>query len=492
MKTVRDLPRLADERFDGHARQFRKVRSEIFVRLHEECGDLAAMRLFNLLFVSVGSPELAHELFVEKARSFEKTLAIKMAFQPLTGKSLFTTDGEVWKRQRKLMAPLFHPAAVRSYADMMNEVIERSLGAWKDGDIIDASREMTRITMAVAGKALFDSDSFDDADELGAAIQVMFGHVTEQAGSISLLARTMVGAKLLDLGPLPPWGEKLRERAVEGLGEPIPWPTAKARRHKAAVRVLNEKIQSLIAERRQVGDSRRDVLSQLLAARDEDDGSGMTDKQVRDEAVTLFVAGHETTATGTTWSLYFLARDPEVYSRWQDEARALDGKTPVADDASRLPYTLGIFKEALRVYPPALMLDRFSTEDVELGGTLIPRGTVVVLCPYALHRRSSLWPDPERFDPERFLPEAEAKRHRFAWLPFGAGPRVCIGAQFANLEAQLLLAQIAQRFDLEILSREPVGMDLMTAARPVKPVLMRVRHKSISRAVPREPAAKSA
>jgi cytochrome P450 len=481
MRTVSELPHLSGEGFDGHAGEFRKTRGDFFVRLHKECGDMASVRFFNVRIVSVGSPELVHELFVEKGRSFEKSLALKMAFHALAGKGLFTSEGELWKRQRKLMAPLFHPAAVRGYAELMNEVIGRHLDAWRDGEVIDAAREMTRITMGVAGKVLFDSDAFDDADELGAAIQTMFGDLTDQGASLSLIARATAGGKLIELGELPPWADRLRDKVLDGLGSPVPWPTEHSRRLRAAIHTLDDKIHGLIAERRRVGFTRNDLLTRLLAAKD-DDGTVMSDKQVRDEAVTLFVAGHETTATGSTWALHFLSQHPEVYARWQAEARALEGKTPGADDAHRLPYALSVFKEALRFYPPAFLLDRVAIEDTEIGGTFIPRGTAAFLCPYSLHRNATIWPDPERFDPERFTPEAEAGRHRLAWMPFGAGPRVCIGAQFANLEAQLLLAQIAQRFDLEAVDREPIPVSFLSALRPSRPVLLRLRRKTGSRA----------
>jgi len=482
MKTVNDLPHLPGEGFDGHARKFQRLRGDLFVRLHAECGDLASLRFFNVRIVSISSPEIAHEIFIEHARSFEKTLALKMAFQPLAGKGLFTSEGDLWRRQRKLMAPLFHPTAVRGYGELMNEVIGRRLATWKDGEVIDAGREMMHIAMGVAGKVLFDSDAFDDADELGAAIQEMFAYVTAQGASVSLIARATVGIKLLDLGELPPWADRVRNRVVEQLGEPPPWPTAKNRRVRAAIKMLDEKIDSLIQERRRVGLDRKDLLSRLLVARDEDDGSVMSDRQVRDEAVTLFVAGHETTATGATWALHFLSQNPEVYARWQSEARALEGKVPGADDVPRLPYSLAVFKEELRFYPPAFVLDRVAIEDVEIVGTSMPRGTTIMVCPYSLHRNPALWPEPTRFNPDRFTPEAEAKRHRLAWLPFGAGPRVCIGAQLANLEAQLLLSQIAQRFDLTPIDHEPVPVSFMSALRPARPVLLRVRRKAGVRA----------
>jgi cytochrome P450 len=507
MLTLRDIPAPSSGGIGGHALDYRRDGGDFFVRAHRECGDLARLRFFHLPIVSLGSPVLLHEMLVERARSFEKSLGLRMVFYALAGKGLFTSEGELWKRQRKLMAPLFQPAAVRGYADLMNGVIARYLDGWRDGEVIDAGREMTRLTMAVAGKVLLDADmftvrgasppdtprqkdsgslrspqSFDEADTIGAAIQVMMGYLGDQAGSPALVARASLGGKLLELGPLSPRNEERRARAIEWLSMPLRVPTAYSRRVYAALATLDAAVQRLVDERRRGGHARADLLSRLLAARDEDDGSVMTDRQVRDEALTLFIAGHETTATGSTWSLSFLTRHPAVYRRWKAEAAALGGSVPTAEDAPRLGYTLGVFKEALRLYPPVFALDRVAVEDVVLGGHAIPRGTILCMSPYALHRRPDIWPDPERFDPDRFTPEAEALRPRFSWFPFGGGPRVCIGAQFAQLEAQLLLAQIAQRFDLEPVSAEPVKPSFSMALRPAKPLLLRVRRVAGARA----------
>jgi cytochrome P450 len=486
MKSLRDIPPLPGAGLDGHASQFRKERGDLLVRLHRECGDIGRIRFFNLHIVSLGAPALLHEALVERARSFEKSLALRMIFHRLAGKGLFTSEGELWRRQRKLMSPLFNPAAVRGYADVMNATIARHLDAWQDGAVVDIGREMTRITMAVAGKTLFDADRFDDADELGAAVRVVFAHLNDQGASLSLVARAFLGARLQALGALPPWADAIRTDALERLSTPTRWPTPKSRRLHAAFALLDAKVQQMIQERRQGGADRRDLLSALLAARDEEGGGAMTDRQVRDEAVTLFVAGHETTATGTTWALTFLAQHPEVYRRWKAEVAALGGRAPTADLTPALPYTAGIFKEALRLYPPAFLLDRVAIEDVAIGGYLLPKGSVIIFSPYALHRQPKIWPDPDRFDPDRFTPEAEAARPKLSWMPFGAGPRVCIGAQFAILEAQILLAQIAQRFELEALSTSPVRAAFERALRPAEPVRVRVRRVGAS---PRQAAA---
>jgi cytochrome P450 len=295
---------------------------------------------------------------------------------------------------------------------------------------------------------------------------------------LSIVARALAAGLLSEIPGLPPAADRIRSAVIDKLGTPIPWPIASRRRVINAVKALDGMVHRTIAERRRSGQKRDDVLSRLLLARDEDDGSFMTDRQVRDEIVTLFVAGHETTATGMTWSLYFLSRGPEAYRRWHEEVGALGGRTPTAEDSARLEYTRGAFKEAVRLYPPAFAFDRVAAEDVEIGGVLVPRTTGIIISPYAVHRREATWPDPERFDPARFSAAAEAQRPRAAYLPFGIGPRVCIGASFAQLEAELLLAQIAQRFELEAVDSEVIGPDFTTALRPDKPVRLRVRVKA--------------
>jgi cytochrome P450 len=472
-----DIPVLPGKTWSGHAAEFKRAQGGLFLRMQREIGDIGLLYFFNVPIVVLSSPELVHEAFVEKAKSFEKSLATKLMFYPFAGKGVFTSEGEQWRRQRRLMAPFFHPGAVRGYAPTMNAVITRCLDGWRDGQVIDAAHEMTRITMSVAGKVFFDMDPSGEADELSEAIRAMFDYLGEQSGSLSTVARAVTAGLISEIPGLPPAAERIRSAVIEKLGTPIPWPTPSRRRVIDGVKALDRMVQRTIDERRRVGQKHDDVLSKLLSARDEDDGSFMTDRQVRDEVVTLFVAGHETTATGMTWSLHFLSRGPEAYRRWKEEVSALGGRTPTAEDSARLEYTRGVFKEALRIYPPAFAFDRVAAEDVEIGGYLVPRTTGLIISPYAVHRREATWPDPERFDPARFSAAAEAARPRGAYLPFGIGPRVCIGAAFAQLEAELLLAQIGQRFELEAVDGEPIGPNFTTALRPDKPVRLRVRVK---------------
>ncbi len=477
MKTIDDLQLLSGHTWDGHAAEFKRNPTALLVRALHEVGDIGRIEFFKLPIVTLFSPELVHEALIEKHKSLEKSLALKIMFYPVAGRGLFTSDGDSWRKQRKLMAPMFHPAAIRSYATMMNGVITRVLDRWKDGEVIDVGREMTAITMGVAAKTLFDADTLDESEDISEAIHALFNYITDQTGSLTIVMRATLAGMFKEMNGLPGPLEKVRQGIFDGLHQPIPLPTRERIRLFRAIRLLDERIASMIDERRKSGIVRDDVLSRLLAARDEDDGSFMTDRQVRDEAMTLFIAGHETTATSTTWALYLLSRNPEAHRRWKEEVDTLAGEAPSPDNVSKLTWTRGVFREALRIYPPVFAVDRIAIEDVQIGDYLFKNRTLFIIPVHAIHRIESIWPDPERFDPSRFTPELEAKRPRTAYMPFGAGPRVCIGMTFADLEAQLLLAQIAQRFDFEPVDTKHIGPDFRTALRPEGPILLRLKKR---------------
>lgn len=312
MKTIEDLPLLSGRTWSGHSKEFKNDTLGIFVRAQHEVGSIGRLELFKLPVVMLFSPDLLHELLVEKAKSFEKSLGLKIMFYPAAGQGLFTSDGDLWRTQRKLMAPLFHPAAIRSYASMMTEVITRVLDRWKDGEVIDAGREMTRITMGVAAKTLFDADTLEESDDISDAIHALFDYIADKSGSLDIVIRATIGGILKEMGQLPEPLEKARNQVIEIVHQPMPLPTAERRNLFKAIELLDARIARMTEERRRSGNVRDDLLSRLLAARDDDDGSVMNDRQVRDEAMTLFVAGHETTATSTTWALYLLSRDPNA------------------------------------------------------------------------------------------------------------------------------------------------------------------------------------
>jgi cytochrome P450 len=471
---VMDIPALSGATRTGHLRDLRDDRFGLFRRLNAECGDLGRATILGIPLLFANGPEVLHEVLVEKARSFIKSPGLRGPLKPIAGAGLFTSEGELWRQQRKLMAPLFTHARIERHAAAMAECARHAIADLRAGETLDVARLTTHIAMRIAGKTLFDIDTLDEADELGAALTVTL----DWAGDISVSA--LYTAQLWTVGTLGQLVEKLPqphrarlEPQLEAMIEPLRWPGEETRRFEAALAVIHGRVDRMIADRRASGTERPDLLSMLLSARDES-GNPMSDQQVRDEIVTLFIAGHETTATALAWTLYLLARHPEALARARAEARSLPGPTVQSRDLPALGYCLRVFKEAMRLYPPIYFFGRQATADVTIGGYDLPRGQIVLISAYALHHRAEIWPDPERFDPSRFEPAAEERRHRQAYLPFSAGPRTCIGNLFALMEGPIVLATILRRLDLELTRDAVIEPDASATLRPKGGVPMRV------------------
>ncbi len=441
--------------FNGHAGELTEGRLAFLDRVAREVDGVGRFRVPTRDLVVVNSPETVHQVLVSQAKSFEKSPLIRMALDPLVGEGLFTAEGPLWRRQRRLMAPVFHHAKIDALAPAMVECAARVCDGWRDGELLDAARETTRITMAVAGRTLFGIDTFDEADELGKALTVAlsWADYATMRLSIAMQVELMVA---LSAARVPARLRPGLEQLVTKLRSPILWPTRRNRELRKAIAVLDARVQRMIDERRAAREPSEDLLTHLLRARDQDDGGVMDDKQVRDEIVTLFVAGHETTANGLAWAIYLLARHPEIYAKARAAVDTLAGRAPTLADLGRLELLTRVFKEALRMYPPVYLFARMSIADVTIGGYAIPKHTVCMISPWALHHRADLWPEPTRFDPERFTEAAEAARPSDAWVPFSDGPRVCIGLHFAMIEAPLVLASLMQRADFELASSAEV------------------------------------
>jgi cytochrome P450 len=410
----------------GNLPDFTKDRLGILQRMARE-GDVCGMHFGPFPGILFNKPEHVHNILVEHAYDFDKGIAIHHTFRPVIGDGIFSSEGDFHRHQRKLMAPPFQPRHIASYAGIMGHYGEQIQQTWTDDAVIDVNRQMTNLTMSIIGKALFDADVFTETDELGAAMTIITEYV---AHALSTL--------------LPP---------------PYSWPLPRNLRMHKAIQVVRNRIQRFIDERRNNPTERNDLLSILLQAKDED-GKPMSDEQVMAECATLFGAGHETTATALSWTWYLLCQHPESYQKVQQEVDSvLQGRTPSHDDLARLPYCLQVFKEAMRLYPPAYAFSRRALRDVEIDGYLVPKGRVILLAPYTLHRREEYFPEPEKFDPERFTPEREKRLPRYAYLPFGAGPRICIGMYFAMMEGHLLLATIAQRVSFSLVPGQIIEPD---------------------------------
>ncbi|MFO0758780.1 MAG: cytochrome P450 [Byssovorax sp.] len=382
--------------------------------------DISSMRRFaglvNAHFIS--SADLAHEVLVDKADTFVKGYGLSIFAKPLLGNGLLTSEHDFHRRQRRMMAPAFVHKRIADYATVISKRTEEATAQWSDGATIDFSSAMMRLTLEVVGATLFGAEVGAEAEEIGEALTTAMKQAADSLDSFI---------------PIPP--------SV---------PTPGNLRAKEAVGRLDATVYRLIRERRQDKKDHGDFLSMLLLAQDEDDGSTMTDTQVRDEAMNIFLAGHETTANALAWTFYLLSQHPELRARLEREVdAALGGKSPTLADLPKLPYAMQVFKEAMRLYPPAFAVARRATAPVTIGPYALKKNDLAIINILGMHRRADYFPEPNRFDPDRFSPEREKTIPRHAFLPFGAGARVCIGNHFALLEGQLAVAAIAQRVRLD-------------------------------------------
>jgi cytochrome P450 len=477
-----DIPMLAGgNRITGHLEHLRGDRLALMKQIADQQLDMVRIRFPAQTVVAANGTQALYDVLVGSARHFEKSPVLRCALYPLAGDGLFTSEGSLWRRQRKLMSPMFRQRALEAYASDMASCAERATDDWGDARVIDAARETTRIAMSVAGKTLFDADTFTEADELGAALTTSLHWVNEQVSTPTIIAQARLKTLLLRAGPYAPTVvRKWMHRASEALLHPILWPGKRTDELNVALAVLESRVERMIAARRSTKEPPKDLLTQLLQVRD-DDGTEMSDKQVRDEILTLFVAGHETTASALAWALYLLARHPNAYATAQAEVDALHGEHVTLGDLPRLPFCLKVFKESLRMYAPIYLFGRQAMDPVMVGGYELPRGTIVLICPLALHHRSDLWPEPDRFDPERFTPEAEAARPREAYLPFSGGPRTCIGNHFALMEGPIVLATLLRRMRFELTSNDEVLPEASATLRPLGGIPMRVTRQPDAR-----------
>jgi cytochrome P450 len=386
-----------------------------FMRDIRQYGDMARIRLGPATVYILNHPDPIHQVLVADSDNYNKDRRLKGAMQELAGNGLFTSDGEFWKRQRRLSQPAFHSARIANYAQTMVNYAVDMVDHWESGQVYEMDREMTRVTLRIVTKTLFDADVSTEARELAeltkAAIKI-FNH--------------RMNAPV----PLPNW-----------------LPTAANREMREVSEKLNKVLLGIIAERRKHGEDQGDLLSMLLLAQDQDGSGQMTDQQVRDEAMTLYGAGHETTANTLTWVWYLLSQHPEVEARLGHELdTVLGGRAPALEDLPRLVYTEMIIKETMRLYPALLFVSRESIANTMIGNYPLKKGSLIFINIYGVQHDARFFPDPEAFDPERFSPEREKTIMRYAYLPFGAGPRICIGNMFAMMEAKLILATVAQRY----------------------------------------------
>ncbi|WP_126556733.1 cytochrome P450 [Dictyobacter kobayashii] len=445
-KTHMPIPSLPGLPLLGNVFALRKERVELLMRISQEFGDIGAFHFGPRMVPVLNSPELIHQALVDQAAAFARTKTVRALGTPVLGNGVFLSDGEEHLRQRRILAPHFQHSRVLHYAEIMTDCTSRLQETWKAGETINLADEMMRLTLWIISKVLFDADVLGEERELGEVLTYTFRHFADAV--------------------------------TNPLRLPQSWPTPQNRRAHQAINRVNATIYRMIEERRQSGVNRGDFLSNLLHAQDEADSTMLSNQQARNEILSLFVAGHETTATALTWCWYLLSQHPEIYARMREEGdRVLAGRLPTMADLPNLPYSLQVFKETLRLYPPVYAFTRGAVVPVRLGNYYIPKGTSVVISPYTLHRRSKYFLDPERFDPERFDPLQEKKLVRYSYIPFGTGSHICLGMHFALLEGHLLLATMAQRLTFEFVGSGPIEPEPLLTLRPKGQILMRVRQR---------------
>ena len=413
-------------------------------------GDVVHFRIGTLRYYLVTHPDDVRDLLVTRDAKFTKGPALRAAKVTL-GEGVLTSEGDFHRRQRRLAQPAFHPNRVATYAAVMAQYAREQSDGWADASLVDVHAEMMQVTLRIVAKTLFDADVRAEVDEIGAAMDV----------SVRMFTRAM-----------SPFGPILNR---------LPLPSNY--RFERAYRRLLGTIDRFIAERRAAGVDRGDLLSMLLRASDtgEDgdgvagDGSGMNDKHLRDECMTLFTAGHETTANALTFACHLLAHHPDVQARVHAEVdEVLGDRLPVREDVERLPYTRRVIAEAMRLYPPAWAVGRQAAEPVDLAGYTLPQGAVVLASQWVTHRDARWWPDPERFDPDRWQDDRAGERPRWAYFPFGGGPRSCIGEAFAWMEAVLVLATIARKWRLDAAGDRHPPLQPTITLRPKGPLNVHV------------------
>jgi cytochrome P450 len=402
----------------GSLAELRRDRLGFWARVARDYGDVVSLRIGSRPLWLVSHPDLIEEVLVTQARHFIKHFALRL--NPLVlGKGLLTSEGDFWLRQRRLIQPAFQRGRLAAFGPVMVAYARRLMAAWRDGETRDVLPEMMRLTLEIAAKALFDAEVADEARAVGEAMQLLQENFLERFNS---------------LAPPPLW---------------LPLPANL--RLRRAVRRLDEVLYGFIRQRRRAGDTGRgDVLSLLLHARDED-RTGMTDKQLRDEAMTLFLAGHETTALALSWAWGLLGSHPEAEARLHAEVDAvLAGRPPAVEDLPRLRFTEAVVLEAMRLYPPAYVVGREAAEECTVAGYRVPRRMTLLMSQWVVHRDGRFFEAPEKFRPERWLDGLAERLPKYAYFPFGGGPRVCIGNTFAMMETVLVLATMAQELHFRL------------------------------------------
>jgi cytochrome P450 len=418
--------------FSGGVREMVRAPHRFFLQLTHEYGDVVQYRSAPEQAYLVNHPDYVKQVLVSNGRNYDKQTHLnKHILQSVAGQGLLTSENPLWRKQRRLIQPFFHRHYLANFADLMVQATQETLGKIEahaaQNRPFDMASEMMGLTLNIVSRTLFGFD------------------MDEEAGQIGVAVTTMVD-----------------------IGKP------KHRLFQENAKLLDDIVYGLIRRRREQPHAAQvDLLDMLMSVRYEDSGEGMGDRQIRDEVMSLLIAGHETTANTLSWLWYLLAQQPEIVEQIEAELElVLNGRFPTVTDFPNLPYSNKVIKESMRLYPSAWSISRHALAADRIGGYHIPADSIVALSPYTLHRHPDFWPDPEKFDPERFTPEQEAARHRYAYIPFGAGSRQCIGDQFALMESIIIMPLVLQQFRLKLVPDHPIEEHAFVTLRPKHGILM--------------------
>ena len=408
----------------------------------------------------MSDPALARHVLLQNSDNYDRRTPAFDALRVVLGNGLVTSGGAFWKRQRRIAQPAFSSESVRNFAPVIARLAAETADDWERaaarGDSVDACTDMMRVTLRIVAEALFGDDLADDAPVINREFPVIVACLAARIAS-----------------PIRP---------------PVWLPTANNRRLRPALAALDAIVTRLIATKRrrlveegEPQDGHRDLLTTLMLARDAETGEAMSDAQLRDEVMTFMISGHETTATALSWLWYLLDRHPEEQDRLRDELRGVTGgRPPTVDHLSQLPRLRAVVQETLRLYPPLWMFDRRALGPDDLAGTKVAKGDLVIFCPYSSHRLPELWADPEAFRPERFEEGHAEQKNKFAYLPFGVGPRTCIGIHLAMIEAQIIMGTLLGRFRARLADPAPITPKARVTLRPSRPVELRLERAPLA------------
>ncbi len=417
-------------------------------RMADELGHVAHIKTVGIEMFFISEPSMIRELLVKQHDKLQRDPFTSTTFKRFMGESVFIAEGQQWRKQRKLVQPAFHAMRIRAYADTMSRYTLDMVEQWQDGDVLAIGRELTQLTLRIIAKTMYDVDLVEQVAEIGRLMQSLSQAVETQLKT--------VGSTFI-----PTWV-----------------PTASNRQLQRALDGIQAILAEIIAKRKADGRDHGDLLSMLLAVRDEN-GAPMSDQQILDECVTLFFAGHETTTAALVWAIKLLMEHPAVVAELRDEIAACVGNRPIQfEPLAQMPLLEAVVKETMRLYPPAFGFGRRVVEPFTVADTHFPKRAVLMFNTFALHRRADLFPDPLSFKPERFL-EPAAQPDRYAYMPFGAGSRICLGNMFAMMEAQLILGTLVQHVTFNRIDASPVELDTVVTLRPKHPLMVQLRQSAI-------------